>query len=48
MNITLKNLKISNFMSEETICFQATVLVDGKKAGIAQNDGAWWIYLLPP
>lgn len=39
MNLTIKNLKISNFMSEETLCFQATVFVDGKKAGTAQNDG---------
>jgi hypothetical protein len=39
MQITLKNLKISKFMSEETTCFQATIYVDGKKAGMAQNDG---------
>ncbi len=39
MQVTLKNLKICNFASEETICFQATVYVDGKKAGTAQNDG---------
>lgn len=39
MQLTLKNLKISAFMSEETTCFQATVYVDGKKVGTAQNDG---------
>ena len=39
MEITLKNLKISKFMSEETTCFQATIYVDGKIAGTAQNDG---------
>lgn len=39
MQITIKNLKISKFMSEETTCFQAVVYVDGKKAGMAQNDG---------
>lgn len=39
MEIKLKNLKIAKFMSEETTCFQATVYVDGKKAGMAQNDG---------
>lgn len=39
MEITLKNLKVIKCMSEETTCFQATVYVDGKKAGTAQNDG---------
>ena len=39
MEIKLKNLKIAKFMSEETTCFQATIYVDGKIAGTAQNDG---------
>ena len=39
MEIKLKNLKVIKCMSEETTCFQATVYVDGKKAGTAQNDG---------
>lgn len=39
MEITLKNIKVAKFMSEETTCFQAVVYVDGKKAGMAQNDG---------
>ena len=39
MDIKLKNLKIAKFMSEETTCFQATIYVDGKIAGTAQNDG---------
>ena len=39
MKITLKNLKVAKFMSQETTCFQATVYVDGKKAGTAENEG---------
>ncbi len=39
MIITLKNVKIAKFASEETLCFRATVLVDGKVAGEASNDG---------
>jgi hypothetical protein len=39
MNITLKNLKIAKFASEETLCFKATVYIDGKKAGEVSNDG---------
>jgi len=39
VKITLKNLKIHRDMSEETTCFSATVYVDGKKVGIAKNDG---------
>ena len=39
MNITVKNVKIADFASEETLCFQATVYVDGKRAFIAHNDG---------
>tara|TARA_R100000152_G_C6772887_1_gene200014 strand:- start:1324 stop:1827 length:504 start_codon:yes stop_codon:yes gene_type:complete len=39
MNITVKNVKIAEFASEETLCFQATVYVDGKRAFTAHNDG---------
>lgn len=39
MEITLKNLKVAKFMSHETTCFQATIYVDGKKAGFAENEG---------
>lgn len=39
MEITLKNLKVIKCMSEETTCFQAIIMVDGKVAGTAQNDG---------
>lgn len=37
--ITLKNVKYAAFASEETHCFNATVYVDGKKAGTAENSG---------
>ncbi len=39
MNITLKNFKHAAFASQETYCFEATVYIDGKKAGTASNDG---------
>lgn len=39
MNITLKNVKHAAFASDETQCFEATIYVDGKKAGSASNDG---------
>lgn len=37
--LKLKALKTCAFMSEETNCFTATVLLDGKVIGEAQNDG---------
>lgn len=37
--ITVKNVKIAEFMSEETVCFTATVYENGKKIGEAKNDG---------
>ena len=39
MEITLKNVKHAEFMSHETECFQATVYIDGEKAGTVSNDG---------
>jgi len=39
MNIELKNVKYSEFASHETHCFEATIYVDGKKAGTAENGG---------
>ena len=39
MKITLKNFKHANFASEETYCFEATVYIDGQKAGHASNSG---------
>lgn len=39
MKIELKNVKYSNFASHETHCFEASVYIDGKRAGIVSNDG---------
>lgn len=39
MKITVKNLKIMEELSEETLCFSATVYVDGKRAFRAKNGG---------
>lgn len=37
--ITLKNLKVAEFASEETLCFTATVVFDGVAIGEARNEG---------
>jgi hypothetical protein len=37
--ITLTKLKVSDFASQETLCFVATVLLDGKPIAEARNDG---------
>ena len=39
MNVTLKRLQIHNRLSQETLCFAADVLVDGKKIGTVENQG---------
>jgi hypothetical protein len=39
MKIELKNVKFSDFASQETNCFRADVYVNGKKAGYCENDG---------
>jgi len=39
MNITIKNVKHSEFASQETHCFEATVYVDGKRAFKVSNSG---------
>jgi len=39
MKIELKNIKYSEFASHETSCYEATIYIDGKKAGIVDNDG---------
>ena len=41
--ITLKNLKVADFASEETLCFTATVVFDGSSIAQARNDG--WSFL---
>jgi len=37
--IALKNIKHSEFASEETHCYQATLYVDGEKFATVSNDG---------
>ena len=39
MEITIKNLKTAEFASHETLCFSATVYVDGVRSFTAENDG---------
>ena len=37
--ITLANLKVAEFASEETLCFRAVVVFDGVAIADAENDG---------
>lgn len=37
--LTLKSFKTVRWMSEETICFTATIVLDGKVIGTASNEG---------
>ena len=37
--IGIKNLKVADFASEETLCFSVTVLLDGKPVATASNEG---------
>jgi len=39
MKIEIRNVKHAKFMSEETECFEATVLIDGKVEGKVSNEG---------
>jgi len=39
MKIELKNFKHSAFASEETLCYEAKIYVDGKLFGEAKNHG---------
>jgi hypothetical protein len=39
MEVTLKNLKVHKDMSEETLCFSASIYIDGKKSGRVSNRG---------
>ena len=39
MKVEVKNVKINNVMSEETLCFSASVYIDGKRAGEVCNRG---------
>ena len=48
MKLTLKNLKVSEHLSEETTAFTATVYIDGKRAFTARNDGRGGENMLEP
>lgn len=37
--LSVKNVKCAEFASEETMCFEATLYVDGKSVGRVSNDG---------
>jgi hypothetical protein len=39
MKIEIRNLKFSEFASQESNCFQATLYIDGKRVGTARNEG---------
>ncbi len=39
MKIELKNVKVAEFASEETTCFQASIYIDGKKEATVSNAG---------
>lgn len=39
MNIELKNIKICQFASEETLCFEAVGYINGKRAFTVHNEG---------
>ncbi len=44
--ITLKRLKVADFASEETLCFEATVMLDGVPIAEARNDGHGGVTIL--
>ena len=39
MHVELRNIKHAAFASDETECFQASVWIDGKRAGEVSNEG---------
>lgn len=39
MKIELRNIHYAKFASQETDCFEATVVIDGKVAGTVSNEG---------
>ena len=50
MEINVKNVKINQAFSEETLCFTADVFVNGKKTAHAKNDGrggCTWYHAYP-
>jgi len=39
MKVELKNIKVYEKLSEETVCFTATIYLNGKRAGEVENRG---------
>lgn len=39
MKVTLKGIKVNQVMSEETLCFSASIYLDGKRVGVVSNRG---------
>ena len=39
MKVEVRNVKEAKFASDETMCFQATIVIDDKVAGTVSNDG---------
>lgn len=48
MKIELKNFKCSKFASQETLCFEASVYIDGKPEGTVSNSGTGGSNLFHP
>ena len=48
MNIELKNVKHSQWASHETNCFEASIYINGKRAGTVENDGRGGCHLYHP
>ncbi|MBS0417991.1 MAG: hypothetical protein JSR66_09780 [Proteobacteria bacterium] len=44
--IMLKRLKVADFASEETLCFEATVMLDGLPIAEARNEGHGGVTIL--
>ena len=39
MKLEMKNVKVYDSMSEETICFEGNLYADGRKVGRVENSG---------
>lgn len=39
MLVEVRSVKVAKFASEETLCFEAKVVIDGKVVGTVRNDG---------
>lgn len=48
MKITIKNLKIAAFASDDSVCYACTVYVDGQRAFTAKNEGQGGFNLYDP